>query len=742
MKDTASHSPNPHQGATPMPGPIPRSRRYMPGLDGLRALSVLAVIAYHLNLNWAPGGLLGVGIFFVLSGYLITDQLLSEWRRSRSIDLAGFWIRRARRLLPAMFLMLAGTALWLLLFDRSRLAELQGDFASAVLYFNNWWLIYHEVSYFESFGPPSPLGHLWSLAIEEQFYLLWPLLLVVGVKIAPRRGRLILLLLGGALISALAMAWLYVPGLDPSRVYYGTDTRVFALLIGAALAAAWPSEGLGERMSRRSRNWLDAVGAVGLALIVWMIATADEYGQFLYYGGLTLLSALSALVIAALAHPSGLLARALGSRPLKWIGVRSYSLYIWHYPVIALTSPAADTGDVQPVRMVLQLAVSFALASLSWKYVEEPIRRGALKNWRTQLRAAPARGKRVASGVALCALCLLAVSFNGAIIKSAATMPVYADSHNPSGESVSERPPLEQKPGATEGDAPASEQPDSGASEGTKPTEPSGQSGAGSAEGSKPSESSGQPGAGSAEGSKATEPSGQPGTGGAEGSKTSESSGQPGAGGAEGSKASESSGQPGAGGAEGTKPSESSGQPGIGGVEASKPSKPADKPGKSKPGQGTGKGITAIGDSVLLDAAPYLEKLLPGIVIDGQVGRQMTHAQEVVEAMIASGSLGDRVVIELGTNGSFNSKQLAKLIETIGDKREIWLVNVRVPRKWQNNVNSALNKAAAQYGNVKLVDWYSASKGQDDFFYKDGVHLKRQGAEFYASMLAKELGKG
>ncbi|OXS59942.1 hypothetical protein B1A99_10460 [Cohnella sp. CIP 111063] len=723
-----------------MPGPIPRSRRYMPGLDGLRALSVLAVIAYHLNLNWAPGGLLGVGIFFVLSGYLITDQLLSEWRRSRSVDLAGFWIRRARRLLPAMFLMLACTALWLLLFDRSRLAELQGDFASAVLYFNNWWLIYHEVSYFESFGPPSPLGHLWSLAIEEQFYLLWPLLLVVGVKIAPRRGRLMLLLLGGALISALAMAWIYVPGLDPSRVYYGTDTRVFALLIGAALAAAWPSEGLGERMSRRSRTWLDATGAVSLALILWMIGTADEYGQFLYYGGLALLSVLSALAIAALAHPSGLLARALGSRPLRWIGVRSYSLYIWHYPVIALTSPAGDTGDVQPVRMLLQLVASFALASLSWKFVEEPIRRGALKNWRTWLGAAPARGRRIASGVALCALCLLAVSFNGALIKSAATMPVYADSHSPSGESVPERTPLEQKPGATEGDKPASEKPDSGAAEGTKATEPPGQSGAGSVEGAKPSESSGQSGAGGEEGSKSAEPSGQSGTGSVEGFKSAEPSGQPGAGGAEVSKPTEPSGQTGAGGAEGSKPTEPSGQSAVGGAEGAKPSKPADKPGKPKPAQGAGKGITAIGDSVLLDAAPYLEKLLPGIVIDGQVGRQMTHAQEVVEAMIASGTLGNRVVIELGTNGSFNSKQLAKLIETIGDKREVWLVNVRVPRKWQNTVNSALNKAAAEYGNVKLVDWYSASKGQDDFFYKDGVHLKRQGAEFYASMLTKELG--
>ena len=141
-----------------------------------------------------------------------------------------------------------------------------------------------------------------------------------------------------------------------------------------------------------------------------------------------------------------------------------------------------------------------------------------------------------------------------------------------------------------------------------------------------------------------------------------------------------------------------------------------------------------------MDAAPFLEKQLPGIVIDGKIGRQMAQAQEIVEAMAASGELGDRVVIELGTNGTFNSKQLAKLIETIGDKREIWLVNVRVPRKWQDNVNSALRKAAAAYPNVKLVDWFAASKGKDGFFYKDGVHLKSEGAEFYASMLAKELG--
>lgn len=186
---------------------------YMPGLDGLRALSVIAVIAYHLDLKWAPGGLLGVGIFFVLSGYLITDQIILQWKRNnKKFNLKDFWLRRARRLLPAMFAMLAFVALWLILFDSSRLAALQGDFASAALYFNNWWFIFHNVSYFESFGPPSPIGHLWSLAIEEQFYFIWPIVLMIMLHIVPQRGKIFLLTLTGAAVSALAMALIYDPG--------------------------------------------------------------------------------------------------------------------------------------------------------------------------------------------------------------------------------------------------------------------------------------------------------------------------------------------------------------------------------------------------------------------------------------------------------------------------------------------------------------------------------------------------
>ena len=238
-----------------MPEPVRAGQRYLPGLDGLRALAVLAVVAYHLNASWAPGGLLGVGVFFTLSGYLITDLLLGQRESTGKLQLVDFWQRRARRLLPALFVMLLIVIGWVALLDRGQLSALRGMVWSAVLYVSNWWLIAAHTSYFARFGPPSSLGHLWSLAVEEQLYLIWPWLLLLGLGLgltrrrreAPASGQYVglagvTLLLAGA--SALAMALLYHPGYDPTRVYDGTDTRVFGLLIGAALAFLWPSRKL------------------------------------------------------------------------------------------------------------------------------------------------------------------------------------------------------------------------------------------------------------------------------------------------------------------------------------------------------------------------------------------------------------------------------------------------------------------------------------------------------------------
>ncbi|MFE4571655.1 acyltransferase family protein [Paenibacillus chitinolyticus] len=353
-------------------------KRYMPGLDGLRAISVLAVIAYHFNLKWAKGGLLGVEVFFVLSGYLITDQLLWELKTQRKISFLHFWIRRIRRLLPAMVSMLLVVALGLILIDPSRMQTLRGDFLSSVFYVNNWYLIFHQVSYFESFGPPSPIGHLWSLSIEEQFYVVWPLLLFFLVRLLGRRGRLAVCILLGAAVSAIAMALLYVPGTDPSRVYYGTDTRAFAILIGAALAVVWPSWRLTDRISSGARLLLDVLGAVAMLILFLMMNRTNEYDSSLYPVGFLFLSVVTAVIIAVLVHPASQLGSILAAKPLRWMGKRSYSLYIWHYPVIILSSPAANVGEPGFVDILLQLTLIFMLSALSYRFVEEPIRRGRL----------------------------------------------------------------------------------------------------------------------------------------------------------------------------------------------------------------------------------------------------------------------------------------------------------------------------------------------------------------------------
>src|SRR5215475_8785245 len=368
-----------------MPRPVGSDQRYIPGLDGRRAIAVLTVIAFHEQFSWAPGGLLGVGVFFTLSGYLITDLLLSRWTATGRLHLADFWLRRGRRLLPALFVMLIVVTAWVTVADRMRLGSLRGAVAAAATYSSNWYLIVVNQSYFARFAPPEPLDHLWSLAVEEQFYLIWPWLLLLGLFCIRLRGprgiRLLavptLLLAAG---SAVAMYVLYHPGVDPTRVYEGTDTRAAGLLIGAALAMVWPSSRAG-RTARKTGWLLDGPAIAGLAVIVLMTWRVGQYSPFLYQGGMVLLSLGTAAAVAAAACPGSIVGAALGWAPLRWIGVRSYGIYLWHYPVIVLTSPAGAPEDLP--RAAAQVAATIVLAALSWRFVEEPVRRGAItRAWR------------------------------------------------------------------------------------------------------------------------------------------------------------------------------------------------------------------------------------------------------------------------------------------------------------------------------------------------------------------------
>ncbi|MGE6846211.1 acyltransferase family protein [Bacillus tropicus] len=386
-----------------MTKPFKKNSRYMVGLDSLRGLAILGVILYHINFNWMPGGFLGVTVFFVLSGYLITDILAMEWKRNKRIDLKKFWLSRARRLLPGMLVMLVITLAWITIFHSSLLEKMRGDSLAALFYVSNWWYIYHKLSYFDNFNQISPLNHFWSLAVEEQFYVVWPFIISLGLYYIKKQSRMILLICLGAFASALAMAILYEPGVDPSRIYYGTDTRAFSLLIGAVLALVWPSNRLANKIIPKARFILDVVGGIALIIILVMFWKTNQYDPFLYKGGMVLLSIATALLVANLAHPASRIAQFLRFRPLRWVGVRSYGIYLWHYPILTLTTPKVNAGDFSIIRAILQFLLIILIAQISWKFIEKPIRQGALRN----IQFKNLRLQNVTLGVKLALVCSL-----------------------------------------------------------------------------------------------------------------------------------------------------------------------------------------------------------------------------------------------------------------------------------------------------------------------------------------------
>jgi peptidoglycan/LPS O-acetylase OafA/YrhL len=356
------------------------TRTRAPGLDGVRALAVLAVIGFHEGASGLPGGFLGVDIFFVLSGFLITDLLIAGYDRNGRPGLTDFWIRRARRLLPALAVMLVVVAAAAAVIEPRAEASLRLALLAAATYTSNWYQILHRVPYFAAsaqFGAPPPLDHLWSLAIEEQFYLLWPLILLFVIVRLTRPGARVAATLLGATASALAMALLYTPGSDPSAVYYGTGTHAFALLIGAALALARPLARLTSVPAEQSRR-LDAAGVVGLIVLAWAIGHFSGGDKVVYPVGL-ILAALGAAALVAAAAGHGVIAAITSWGPLRWVGVRSYGIYLWHWPVIALGAALAGSGSASPWLWLLEIGVTIAVAAASWRFIETPILENGLR---------------------------------------------------------------------------------------------------------------------------------------------------------------------------------------------------------------------------------------------------------------------------------------------------------------------------------------------------------------------------
>lgn len=368
-----------------------KKRRYITGLDGIRAIAVIMVLAYHLKLALFKSGFLGVTVFFVLSGYLITGILISEVEEEGTIDLKNFWLRRIRRLVPAVMSMAVVIIFVSAVVNRIIFTKGCKDFLASVLGFNNWWQIFNKVSYFEAAGVPSPFTHCWSLAIETQFYLIYPLILLGIYKLVKsreegraKRGLLfagVTLLL--ALISVILMIVLFDPQQDASRVYYGTDTRAFSLLFGALLAILWEYRMVPRRLSA-SVNMV--LGSVSFAVLLVMTIAINGSSNFWYRGGQFVGTILTVLMVYAVSGRKTWLSRFLSNPVLKWIGDRSYSIYLWHYPIILLISK----GIKAPWWITLiEIVLSVVLAELSYRFIETPIRHGIIGEYLNILRSRP-----------------------------------------------------------------------------------------------------------------------------------------------------------------------------------------------------------------------------------------------------------------------------------------------------------------------------------------------------------------
>ena len=371
--------------------------RRLPGLDGLRGIAVLAVIIYHADVSLLVGGFLGVDVFFVLSGFLITSLLIEELTRTNTVDRARFYIRRIRRLMPALFLVLFFSVLVSGLFVLDAAYHVRRDLPWAITFVLNWSYLFFEQSYFVNISRPPLLQHLWSLSVEEQFYVVWPIMLIAlyKVKIGKITPRAKIFIASAALAIA-STAWMIhlsvsngfpIPN-DPSRVYFGTDTHAMGLLVGCAAAALWRSDRLNERLTPDRAAAMNGLGLLSLAGLAYFFVFVSELNEFLYRGGFLVLSLLTAVLVVVAAHPGLKFGSRLGNPVLKWFGDRSYGIYLWHWPIFVLMRSGIDIQWPDPIAFVVKIAIVLVISDLSYRFVELPIRKGAIGSRLTVWRAA------------------------------------------------------------------------------------------------------------------------------------------------------------------------------------------------------------------------------------------------------------------------------------------------------------------------------------------------------------------
>jgi peptidoglycan/LPS O-acetylase OafA/YrhL len=670
----------------PVATPRPRSVGYLPGLDGLRALAVAAVVVYHANAAWLPGGFLGVEVFFVISGYLITLLLVEESLCEGRISLRSFWLRRARRLLPALLLTLAGVVVLTALFERQASGDVRGEVVAGLFYVSNWYQIVVGAGYTAA-GDFAPLRHLWSLAVEEQFYLVWPL--VMAALLWRRRARPGLIAVAFVVTSvaiAVAVA-LLVPAsagldctLDPEAfwvvgdrciskidtLYLSTFTRAGGLLLGAAMALLWRPRRVGRSQARDQGPLLDATAVLALlvlAAFTWSmhLITPDGIpGLLLFHGGFLLTGLASVAVIAAVVHPGGVVGWFLGQPVLRWAGTRSYGIYLYHWVVFQMIRGVAGRG-LTPTEFAVGVAITLVITECSYRWLEMPVRthgfRGTLQRWFD--RVAPHRG------IALAVLLMLAVLVGAStwVIATEPAVPNDIETSLDAGDAFVIDPFATTVPPTI---APTTAPPTTVPPSSTPP----------------------------------------PGAAGAIGSATVVAGSEP--------LVVRSPLEPPTTTPETTPP------------ETTLPPSPGTIP------------RYALGDSVMLGAAEQLTAA--GFAVDAVQSRAFVNGLDRVQQLTAEGLLGDVVVVHLGTNGRIAGDQLAAMMQALAPVRRVIVLTVRADRSWVPGNNDRIRALVGQYPNVVVVDWEQLSRScPGSCFYDDGIHLRPDGRRFYAEQVVAAL---
>ncbi|ERL45499.1 putative acyltransferase (putative) [Lactiplantibacillus paraplantarum] len=630
-------------------------RRYITGFDGIRTLAVLGVIIYHLMPASLQGGYLGVPIFFVVSGYLITDILLQDILTRGHVRIWRFLGHRMRRLYPAFVTMLLGTTAYITLFQRSLLTNIRATVLTNLVYVYNWFEINHGQSYFDRFNGESPFTHLWSLSIEGQYYLFWPLVIGILMVIFKKRSRIFWFMMIAAGISAITMAMLYDPA-NTNRVYYGTDTRMFAILLGSGLAFIWPSRELSADIANVNRVTLDILGGASLVAIIWMFFQMSGQSDFTYRGGMLLFTILSTVLVATVAHPASHLNRVLTNPLFKYVGQRSYGIYLYQFPVmIFYETKVKNIGDHLLLNSLIEVALILVVTELSYRFIENPMRHYDYSRLFIDFKDFLRRPKfnRVTTAIVALTTVLFVITAVGFV-------------QQPSKAEANKKTELQKTIAAN---SKAADKKNAAALKRQKAAQ-----------------------AAAASSKKVATEKMQ------------------------------------------TKQAE---------AKLNSKQKQVAKDYDLKPQVVLAMAdtdLTAIGDSVLLDFSSDLQDVIPGAVVQGRVGRQVTEVPGIINSLKSQGQLAHNVLLNIGTNGTITNDQAEQVVKLIGKDRQIFWVTAHVPtQSWQNQVNAQIAKTAKQHANVHVIDWHGRAQNQSGWFAADNVHPNPTGNRQLTNLIANRI---